>query len=77
MGRPAPGAADSSRGARHRRRRSRVLRLLILRGKVQGKRLGECRYGIGRFVHHVWSTEEPATSTRGGAGGASRWTRAK
>lgn len=30
MGRPAPGAADSSKGARHRRRRSRVLHLLIL-----------------------------------------------
>ena len=77
MGRPAPGVADSSRGVRHRRRRNRVLRLLILRGLVQGKRRGECGYGIGSVVHHVWCTEKPATSMRGGAGGASRWTHAK
>lgn len=46
MGRPAPGAADSGRGARHsrRRRRARVLRTLILRRVVIEEKRGKCQF---------------------------------
>ena len=56
MGRPAPGAADSGRGAGHsrRRRRARVLRTLILRRVVIEEKRGKCQFRHWEICTSNW-----------------------
>ena len=73
-GGPTAGAADASRGAKHRSRRARTLRVIIL-GHVVEETDGESvNLDTGKAGHHTWSIGKPATSLRGGPGGASRRT---
>ena len=71
-GTPAAGVAGASRGAKHRSRRARTLRVIMLGHVGEETDVESVSLDIGRAGHHAWRTSKPATSLRGGPGGASR-----
>ena len=71
-GGPTAGEAGASRGAKHRSRRARTLRVIMLGHVVEETDVENVNLDTGGAGHHAWRTSKPATSLRGGPGGASR-----
>ena len=71
---PEAGAAGASRGAKHRSRRARTLRVIIVGHVVEKTDVESVNLDTGGAGHHAWRISKPATSLRGGPGGPSRRT---